>query len=103
MHQELAIAFCPENWRLNYTNRTKTNLRRSVLDVIQHPLVLGRISYYSAAADFALADFKLRLDQRNAIGSIRETRPDCRKDFGQRDKRHIDGCEVKKNRELAGI
>src|SRR6266571_4002797 len=103
MHKELAVAFSPENWRFNYTNRTKANRGRSVLDLMQHASVLSRISYYSAAANFTLADFKLRLDQRNAIGSIRETRQDCRKDFGQRDKRNINRREIKTNRELARI
>src|SRR5882724_3552956 len=103
MHQELAIAFCSENWRFNQTNRTKANCRCSVPDLIQHPSVLRRISYYAAASNFTLPDFKLRLDQRNAIGSIRETRPNCGKDFGQRDKRNINRRELKTNRELAGV
>src|SRR6185503_7915347 len=81
----------------------KANRERRILDLIQHASVLCCVSYNPAASDFALADFKLRLYQRNAIAPVDQTRPNRRKDLGQRDKRDVDSREVEETGELFWI
>src|SRR6266404_3720215 len=92
MHQELAIARGPENWRLNQTNRTEAENCRRVLDLDQHTFVLQTIGHNSAAAHFAFSDFELRFDEHDTIGFALKTGGQRGQYFCKRDKNHVNSC-----------
>src|SRR5215471_1221034 len=93
--QELNIAIRALNRRFNYSTNVQAQRLGRRIDLSYHALMLFRISYNPALADFTFAYFKLRLDENDDATLLVQQRHKGRQNLRRRDEGNIDRDEIK--------
>src|ERR1700726_2925666 len=101
MDQELDVALGPVDRALRQALHAPARLRLEPSgDALAHLAMERGIAYHAAFADLALADFELRLDQRNQARRGRGERQRGRQHDGEADEARVADDEVGRFRDL---